>query len=76
MGNELLGDLEQAKKPLSEFERAAAEQQGDNVLSDFLGLLRHNKKWWLLPILFSLLLFGLLIGLSGTAVAPFIYTLF
>ena len=38
--------------------------------------LRHNKKWWLMPILVVLLLFGLLLMASGSAVAPFIYTLF
>jgi hypothetical protein len=36
----------------------------------------HNKKWWLLPLLFVLLLMGLLMFLSTSAVAPFIYTLF
>ena len=36
----------------------------------------ENKKWWLLPIVGALLLMGLLICLSGTAAAPFIYTLF
>jgi competence protein ComGC len=46
-------------------------------LKDFWGFLRERKKFWLLPILFVLLLFGALIILtSGSAVAPFIYTLF
>ncbi|MCU0782552.1 MAG: DUF5989 family protein [Verrucomicrobia bacterium] len=40
------------------------------------GFLRQNKKWWLLPILVLLLLFAALIFLSGTGLAPFIYTLF
>ena len=35
----------------------------------------HNKKWWLTPIILTLLLIGVLVVLSGTAVAPFIYTL-
>jgi hypothetical protein len=39
--------------------------------------LRTRKKWWLTPIILFLLLLGLLIVLtSGSAVAPFIYTLF
>jgi len=39
--------------------------------------MRVRKKFWLLPILVCMLLFGLLLVLSqGTAVAPFIYTLF
>lgn len=39
--------------------------------------MRERKKFWLLPIVFVLLLFGGLIMLTqGSAVAPFIYTLF
>ena len=38
--------------------------------------LTHNKKWWLTPIVIILLMLGALIFLSGTAAAPFIYTLF
>lgn len=39
--------------------------------------LRTRKKFWLLPIIIMLALFGALIVLSqGSAVAPFIYTLF
>ena len=38
---------------------------------------RERKKFWLLPIIVTLLLLGALIALSqGSAVAPFIYTLF
>ncbi|GAB4345591.1 MAG: DUF5989 family protein [Candidatus Abyssubacteria bacterium] len=44
---------------------------------DLWGFLRVRKKYWLLPIILSLLLFAFLIVLtSGSAVAPFIYTLF
>ena len=43
----------------------------------FLGFLKERKKWWLAPIIFFLLFFGTLIVLTeGTAIAPFIYTLF
>ena len=46
-------------------------------LKDFLYFLKVRKKYWLLPILIILVLFGSLIVLSqGTAVAPFIYTIF
>ena len=39
--------------------------------------LRHQKKWWLLPLVFTLLLLGALIVLTqGSALAPFIYALF
>ncbi|MGE5756854.1 MAG: DUF5989 family protein [Planctomycetaceae bacterium] len=46
------------------------------MLAEFLSFLAHNKKWWLLPIVLFLFLVGILIFLSGTAAAPFIYTLF
>ncbi len=60
----------------SEFERAAADPQGESLVCEYWGYLRANKTWWLLPILICLLLMAVLIVLSGTAAAPFIYTLF
>jgi len=46
-------------------------------LNDLWGFLKVRKKFWLLPLILMLLLFGGLIVLtSGSAVAPFIYTLF
>ena len=46
-------------------------------ISELWGFLRERKKFWLLPIILVLLLFGVLVVLtSGSAVAPFIYTLF
>lgn len=48
-----------------------------DFLKDLWGFLRERKKFWMLPIILILLLFGALIVLtSGTAIAPFIYTLF
>jgi len=47
------------------------------LLKDIWGFLRVRKKYWLLPAILVLLLFGALIFFTaGTAVAPFIYTLF
>jgi hypothetical protein len=44
---------------------------------EFWDFLKVRKKYWLLPIIIVLVLFGSLIVLSqGTAVAPFIYTIF
>ena len=46
-------------------------------LKDLWGFLKVRKKFWLLPLIIMLLLFGVLIVLtSGSAIAPFIYTLF
>tara|TARA_Y100000389_G_C17180948_1_gene373921 strand:+ start:62 stop:211 length:150 start_codon:yes stop_codon:yes gene_type:complete len=48
-----------------------------NFLKEFWEFLKFRKKYWLLPILLVLVLFGGLIILSqGSAVAPFIYTFF
>jgi len=47
------------------------------VLTQFWELLRYNKKYWMLPIVLVLLAAGLIIVLGqGSALAPFIYTLF
>jgi len=46
-------------------------------IKEFIRFLSVRKKYWLLPIIIVLLLFGGLIILSqGSAVAPFIYTIF
>jgi|TARA_Y100001970_G_scaffold257862_1_gene337157 hypothetical protein len=48
-----------------------------NFLIEFWNFLKVRKKFWLLPIILVLALFGGLIILSqGSAVAPFIYTIF
>jgi hypothetical protein len=48
-----------------------------SFLAEFWAFLRMRKKYWLLPIMFVLLIFGGLIVLTqGSAIAPFIYTLF
>ena len=47
------------------------------ILQEFWGFLKVRKKWWITPIVIFLLLLGALIVLTeGSAVAPFIYTLF
>ena len=60
----------------NDFEKAAAEKRRGGFIGEFLGFLGQNKKWWLVPVLVLLLVFGLLVFLSGTGLAPFIYTLF
>jgi len=65
------------KKPEpNEFERAARDEEDGGLLREFWGFLRANRKWWLLPMIALLLLFGLLVFLTQTGFAPFIYTLF
>lgn len=56
------------------------EQEGDEkpqtLVQEFAQFIVENKKWWLIPILLSFGLIGLLVVLSSTGAAPFIYTLF
>ncbi len=47
------------------------------IIKEFLDFLRVRKKWWLAPIvIFLLVLGGLLVLAKGSALAPFIYSLF
>jgi Family of unknown function (DUF5989) len=61
---------------MSKFEDAAKTNQRTGMAAEFMYFLKHSKKWWLLPIVVVLVVFGVLVFLSGTAAAPFIYTLF
>jgi hypothetical protein len=54
----------------------AAKRANAGLVREFLYFLGQSKKWWLLPILVTFLLFAALMLLSSTAAAPFIYTLF
>ena len=47
------------------------------ILGELWAFMKERKKWWLGPIILMLLLLGLLVVLTqGSALAPFIYTLF
>lgn len=59
----------------NKFERAAADEHDESFFVEFVRFLRHNKKWWLAPIVVVLLALGALIYLAGTPAAPFIYPL-
>jgi len=48
-----------------------------SIVAEFWEFLKVRKKWWLTPIVIFLALLGaLIIFTEGSAVAPFIYTLF
>jgi hypothetical protein len=48
-----------------------------SILREFWGFLRVRKKWWLAPVVILLLTLGLILVLTeGSALAPFIYSLF
>jgi hypothetical protein len=47
------------------------------ILIDIVGFMKVRKKYWLLPVIIVLLFFGAVVVLtSGSAIAPFIYTVF
>ena len=69
-----MNDSQKPDSQTDEFAEIAHRTATPSLLGEFWEFLRHNKKWWLLPILIVLLLFVLLIFLSGTGAAPFIYT--
>jgi len=48
-----------------------------SIIAEFWEFLKVSKKWWLIPIILCLILLGALIVFTeGSALAPFIYTLF
>lgn len=61
---------------MDKFDEVAKREGHGGVVGEFWHFLSQTKKWWLLPIVLILLAFGVLVALSGTAAAPFIYTLF
>jgi len=62
--------------PASDFEKLNTGPRRSGIAAEMLEFLKHNKKWWLLPILIVMLLITVLVVLVGTGAAPFIYTLF
>ena len=59
----------------SEFQTEARGKR-TSLVREFWDFLKHNKKWWLTPIILVFLLVGVLVVLGGTGAIPFIYTLF
>jgi hypothetical protein len=53
-----------------------AELKSSGIFAELWSFLRHNKKWWMTPIVIVLMLMGVLVFLAGSGAAPFIYTLF
>jgi hypothetical protein len=60
------------KPPLDPF----ADIPQPSLMVELYDFLKYNKKWWLVPILVMLGLFGVLMALAATGAAPFIYTMF
>ncbi len=53
--------------------KEASKQKRRGIVSEMISFLKHNKMWWLLPILIVLLLVGTLVVISGSGALPFIY---
>lgn len=66
---------EQQDNQTSEFV-AESQVRRIGLVREIWGFLKHNKKWWLTPILLVILLMGLLVVIGGSGTAPFIYALF
>ena len=61
--------------PDNEFAREA-EQRTPGLARELWDWLRHNRKWWLAPLLIVLLVVGVLVVLGSTVLGPFIYPIF
>lgn len=58
----------------NDFEKVNPEEL--SLFKEFIQMLKHNKKYWMIPLVLMLLGFGVLLILGSTGAAPFIYTLF
>ena len=73
----LRGISPKASKDAKEREELKGVPQMGEFLVELWGFLKQRKKFWLLPVILCLVLLGGLVVLaSGSAIAPFIYTLF
>jgi len=59
-----------------DFEDVARTGGGGSFLGELWALIQQKRKYWMAPLIVVLLMFAVLVILSGTAAAPFIYTLF
>jgi hypothetical protein len=72
MGDGIRSRVEDAAKGFSQ----ETELPPQRWWREWIGYLRANRKYWMIPILLGLLVYGTLITLGGSVVAPFTYTLF
>ena len=54
----------------------ASEAGSGGLISEFIGFMKENAKWWLLPFLIVFGILGAALILGSTGAAPFIYTMF
>jgi hypothetical protein len=58
------------------FREAATETRPNGAVREIVRFLKHNRKWWLVPVLVASVLLAITAYLSSSAAAPFIYSLF
>ncbi len=62
-------------RPADEFAREA-ERKTPGLARELWAWLRHNKKWWLAPLLIVLFVVGVVVVVGSTVLGPFLYPLF
>jgi hypothetical protein len=72
--------VSQEQKPVQQDSPSTFEEVGNHeqlsLMKELWLMIKENKAWWMIPIVLTLSLVGLLIVLGSTGAAPFIYTLF
>lgn len=66
---------EKNSKRTNEFARHGEMKRG-SFIGEFIHMVRSNRKWWMIPLILILVAFGVMMVLSSSGVAPFIYTVF
>ena len=66
---------DESSQQASEFQ-AEARGKRTSLVREFWDFLKHNKKWWLTPIILVFLLVSGLVVLAATGAGPFIYAMF
>ncbi len=68
---------DQTNEPEEDFASQAATRGSQTpVIVELWQYLRYSDKWWMAPIIITILGLGALVFLAGTGVAPFIYSVF
>lgn len=72
-------DCDKVEKTIDENEKKTSFEQlaisgNVGIIREFIDFLFNNKKWWLTPIILVLLLVGVMIALTTSGAAPFLYT--
>jgi hypothetical protein len=62
------------EKSTNQFEQVAQQAQEPGFIREYWEFVKYHRKWWLVPVLLIMAALGILIALSSTAAAPFLYT--